>query len=101
MAALFKYLVGMAVILPAVVMVYAVVTGEMFVDNAATAQTQVTATPRWNIAPVKVEPDTRYAARRSLSPIYPATPGKDLLGTRVYVTRRVRKLQEFGERKTN
>ena len=95
MAALFKYFVGIAAILPTVVMVYAVITGEMFFDIAATAQTQVTETPRWNVAPpLKVEPDKSYAGRRSLSPIYPATPGKDLSGTRAYAARRVRKPQE-------
>lgn len=95
MAALFKYFVGIVVILPAVVMVYAGITGEVLLHIAATARAQVTETPRWNIAPVKVEPDTPYARRRLLSPIYPAIPGKDLLGTWEYATRRVRKPQEL------
>ena len=38
MAALFKYFVGIAVILPAVMILYAVNMGEMFVGFAAVAQ---------------------------------------------------------------
>ena len=94
MAALFKYFVGIAVILPAVMILYAVNMGEMFVGIAATAQAPVIETPRWNIEPVKAEPDTPYAAHGSLSPIYPATPGKELLGRPVYTARLARKLQK-------
>jgi len=92
MAALFKYFVGIAVILPAmmVVMVLSAVNmGEIFVGFGAVAQAPATETPRWNFEHVKAEPDTPYVARGSLSPIYPATPGKELLGRPVNTAIRV------------
>ena len=94
MAALFKYFVGIAVILPAVVILSAVNLGEMFVGFAAVAQAPTTETRRWNIEPIESEPDTPYVAHRSLSPIYPATPGKELLGKAVYTARLAKKLQQ-------
>jgi hypothetical protein len=94
MAALFKYFVGIAVILPAVITLSAVNMGEIFVGIAAIAQAPATETPRWNIEHVKAEPDTPYVAQGSLSPIYPATPGKELLGKPVYTARLAKKLQE-------
>src|SRR5450759_3574127 len=87
MAALFKYFVGIAVILPAVMILYAVNMGEMFVGFAVVAQAPAAETPRWNVEHVKAEPDTPYVAHGSLSPIYPATPGKELLGKPVYTAR--------------
>ena len=62
MAALFKYFVGIAVILPAVMILYAVNMGEMFVGFAAVAQAPAAETPRWNVEHVKAEPDTPYLA---------------------------------------
>ena len=95
MAALFKYFVGIAVILPAVIIFSAVNMGEMFVGIAAIAQAPAAETPRWNIEPRIAEVDTRYVAHGSLSrPIYPATPGKELLGKPVNTARPAKKLQE-------
>ena len=87
MAALFKYFVGIAVILPAVMIVMvlsAVNMGEIFVGIATIAQAPATETPRWNIERLMAEPDRRYLVHGSLSPIYPASPGKELLGKPVY-----------------
>jgi hypothetical protein len=94
MAALFKYFVGIAVILPAVIIFSAVNMGEIFVGIAAIAQAPAAETPRWNIEPRIAEVDTRYVAHGSLSPIYPATPGKELLGKPVYTTRLAKNLQK-------
>jgi len=94
MAALIKYFVAIAVIVPAVMILYAVNMGEMFVGIAAIAQAQAAETPRWHIEPQVAEVDTRYVAHGSLSPIYPATPGKELLGKPVYTTRLARILQK-------
>jgi hypothetical protein len=94
MAALLKYFVAIAVIVPAVMILYAVNMGEMFVGIAAIAQAPATETPRWNIQPVKAEMDTPYVANGSLSPIYPATPGKELLDKPAYNARLAKKLQE-------
>jgi hypothetical protein len=83
MAALFKYFVGAAVILFAVivgVVLFAVNMGEKFAGFATVARAPATETAKWNVARLKAEPSTPYVARGSLSPIYPATPGKDLLG---------------------
>jgi hypothetical protein len=90
MAALFKYFMGIAVILPAVMVLSAWSMGEIFVGIAAITQAPVTETPKWNIERSKAEPDTQYAAQGSLSPIYPATPGKELLGKPVNTAIRVR-----------
>jgi hypothetical protein len=87
MAALFKYFVGIAVILPAVMIVMvlsAVNMGEIFVGIATIAQAPATETPRRNIERLMAEPDRRYVVHGSLSPIYPASPGKELLGKPVY-----------------
>src|SRR5476649_1250178 len=94
MATLFKYFVGFAVILPAVVILCAVNIGEMFVGFAGVAQAPAKGTPSWKIERLKAEPDTPYVADGSLSPIYPATPGKELLGKPVYTARLAKKLQE-------
>jgi hypothetical protein len=94
MAALFKYFVGIAVILPAVMILYAVNMGEIFVGFAGVVQAPGTETPKWNIERQKAEPDTPYVPHGSLSPIYPATPGKELVGKSVYTARLAKKLQE-------
>lgn len=90
MAALFKYIVGVAVILPAVMMLSAWSIGGMFVGIASIKQAPVTETPKWNVERSTADPDTQYAAQGSLSPIYPATPGKELLGKPVSGAIRVR-----------
>ena len=62
MAALFKYFVGIAVILPVVMFVMvlsAVNMGEMFVGIAAITQTPATETARWNIGQLMAETDRR------------------------------------------
>ena len=46
MAALFKYFVGVAVILPAVMFISAMTISEIFVGFVAVAQAPVTETPR-------------------------------------------------------
>ena len=99
MAALFKYFVGIAVIVPAVMILYAANIGEIFVGIAAIGQAPVTATPRWNIEHPKAEPGTPYIAHGSLSPIYPATPGKELFGIPVYTARVAKKHKEPGSAK--
>ena len=80
MAALFKYFMGIAVIFPAVMLVSAMTIGEIFVGLAAIAQARFTEMPRWNVERLKADRDTPVIALGSLSPIYPATPGKELLG---------------------
>jgi hypothetical protein len=90
MAALFKYFVGIAAILAAVLILSAVSMSEIFVTLAAIGHSPAIETPRWNIEHPKAEPDTRYVAHGSLSPIYPATPGKELLSKPVYTAIRVR-----------
>ena len=94
MAALFKYFVGIAAILSAVMILSAVSMSEIVVRLTAVAHSPAIETPRWNIEHPKAESDTRYVVHGSLSPIYPATPGKGLLGKPVYTARLAKKLQE-------
>jgi hypothetical protein len=84
MAALFKYFMGVAVILPAVIVLGAMNMNEIFVRVATVARAPAAEMPRWNIKRLKAEPDTPYLAKGSLSPIYPTFPGKELLGKPVY-----------------
>ena len=86
MGALSRYLVGVAVILSAVLAVSAMTMSEIFVHISAVAQAPATAAPRWNIERLKAEPDPQYVAQGLLTPLYPATPGKELLGKPVYIT---------------
>jgi hypothetical protein len=79
MAALFKYLAGIAVFLPATTFVFAMTVSAIFGGFATIAQAPVTERPKWNIERLKAAPDTPNIALGSLSPIYPATPGKELL----------------------
>jgi hypothetical protein len=80
MATLSKYFVAVAVILAAVMVISALTFCEIFVGFAAVAQAPATERPRWTIERLKAEPYKPYNAQGSLSPIYPATPGKELLG---------------------
>jgi hypothetical protein len=73
MTGLFKYIVSVATVISAVVM------GAIFLDSAAIVDTSLTVSPKWKIERLKVDPDLPYIAQGSLSPIYPATPGKELL----------------------
>ena len=83
MAALFKYFLSVAVIVPAVIVV------AIFLGFAAVVETPATTTPAWKIERLKPEPNTPYIAQGSLSPIYPATPGKELLGKPMAMAERV------------
>jgi len=77
MAALFKYLMGVAAI------VSAVIVGAIFLGFVAVTETSAKptmTTPAWKIERLKPGTDTTFIARGSLSPIYPDTPGKELLG---------------------
>ena len=79
MAALLKYFMAIAVMFPAAMLVSAITIGEIFVDFAAIARAPSTEMPRWNIERLKAAQDSPDIALGSLSPIYPATPGKELL----------------------
>jgi len=85
MAALFKYLAAVAVIGSAVI------AGAIFLGFAAVIETPTTTTPAWKLERLRTEPDTHYIAQGSLSPIYPATPGKELLGVPAQTVVRVAK----------
>ena len=96
MAALFKYLVSVAAI------VSAVIVGAIFLGFVAVIQTPATTTPAWKIERLKPDPDTPFIAHGSLSPIYPATPGKELLGKPMTMAVRVpKKLHESVTAKRN
>jgi hypothetical protein len=94
MAALFKYFAGIAAVLSAVMVIFAMTISEIFVGYTAVAKAPVTERPIWNIERLKAEPDTTNIAQGSLSPIYPASPGKELLGKPVYTATHTKKLQE-------
>src|SRR5450759_5028170 len=90
MAALFKYLVSVAAI------VSAVIVGAIFLGFVAVIDTPATTTPAWKIERLKPDPDTPFIAHGSLSiahgslsPIYPAAPGKELLGKPMAMAERV------------
>jgi hypothetical protein len=68
MTALFKYFVGIAAILAAVMILSAVSMSEIFVRLAAVAHSPAIETPRWNIEHPKAEPDTRNIVHGSLIP---------------------------------
>ena len=59
MAALFKYFLSVAVIVPAVIVV------AIFLGFAAVVETPATTTPAWKIERLKPEPNTPYIAQRS------------------------------------
>jgi hypothetical protein len=84
MVVLFRYFAGVAVILPVVMILSAITMSEIFLGFAAVERFPTTETPRWSIGRLKAEPDTQYIPRRSLSPIYPAIAGKELLGKSTY-----------------
>jgi hypothetical protein len=84
MAALLKYFMGIAVMLPAAMLVSMITIGEIFVGFAAIARAPSIETPRWNIERLKAAQDSPDIALGSLSPIIPANPGKELLGRPVY-----------------
>jgi hypothetical protein len=99
MGALFKYLVGVAVILPLVMGVFsAVILGANFVGFTTVAHAPATTTSRLNADPIAGS-NTRYIAHGSLSPIYPATPGKELLEKPIYTAKLAKKHKELGSAK--
>ena len=85
MATLFKYLATVAVI------VSAVIVGAIFSGFAPVIESPAITTPGWKLDRLKTEPDVPYIAQGSLSPIYPATPGKELLGKPVQTVVRIAK----------
>jgi hypothetical protein len=85
MATLFKYLATVAVI------VSAVIVSAIFSGFAPVIESPAITTPGWKLDRLKTEPDVPYIARGSLSPIYPATPGKELLGKPVQTVVRIAK----------
>ena len=93
MAALFKYLATVAVI------VSATIVGAIFLGFAAVIETPTITTPAWKIERLKADPDAPFIAQGSLSPIYPATPGKELLGKPVQTIVRVAKYHEVASEK--
>lgn len=74
MRGLFIYLLSVAVIVSAVLM------AAIFLGSVPTAETFAQTTSLSKIERVKAAAGTPYVAHGSLSPIYPATPGKELLG---------------------
>jgi hypothetical protein len=94
MAALFKYLATVAVI------VSAVIVGAIFLGFAAVIETPPTTTPAWKLERLKTDPDTRYISEGSLSPIYPATPGKELSRKPVRTIARPAKQNEMASAKS-
>src|ERR1700680_4442276 len=90
MGSLFKYLLVLtALFLSAFFLSY-----EASVDRAPAA-----VTPQWKIERLRAEPDTPYIAQGSLSPYYPAAPGKELLGKPVRTVVRVAKHHEVASAK--
>jgi hypothetical protein len=83
MVALFKYFAGVAVILFVVVIFSAMITREIFVAFPTVTKVSNAKIPRWNSERLKGEV-VEYVGHGSLSPIYPATPGKELLGKPAY-----------------
>ena len=79
MAALFKYLIGVAIILPAVIVLSALTMAEIFVGISAILPATANETARWNSERLKADAQTDYVGHGSLSPIYPARPGRELL----------------------
>ena len=78
MTALFKYMVGVAVILAVVIVLSALTMGEIFLGISAVAPAAATETARWNSERLKAEAEIDYVGHGSLSPIYPARPGREL-----------------------
>jgi len=101
MIALLKYFMGVAIILPTVMVLCVITTSEIFVSIAAVPKSPATETSRWNTERLKAAPDTPYIAQGSLRPIYPATPGKELLARPVNIasTKRVNVRQALQLRK--
>ena len=80
MTALSKYLLGLAAAASVVFSAYQAFSDWMPAGSAAGAKT-----PQWKIERLARDPATPVLPAASLSPIYPATPGKELLGRAVIV----------------
>ena len=94
MYAIFKYVVGVSAVISVITL------GVIFFDSAAIVNNSAPLTPSWKIDRFKVDPDLPAVAQGTLSPIYPATPGKELLGKPVFIAGRVsQKHQQPGIRK--
>ena len=79
MAALFKYLISVAIILPAVIALSALTMAEIFVGISTILPATANETARWNSERLRADAQTDYAGHGSLIPIYPARPGRELL----------------------
>src|SRR5471032_240462 len=80
MTPLSKYLLGLAAAASMVFSGY-----QAFSDWMPAGSAAGTKTPQWKIERLARDPTTPVLLAASLSPIYPATPGKDLLGKAVIV----------------
>ena len=90
MDSLFKYLLGLA----------ALFSSAFFLGYEASVDaTSAAITPQWKIERLKAEPDAPHIAQGSLSPLYPATPGKELLEKPVWTVARVSKHREVASAK--
>jgi hypothetical protein len=83
MTPLSKYLLGLAAVATVLFSGYQAFSYWMPETTAAGTET-----PRWKIERLAPDPATPVLSAASLSPIYPATPGKELLGKAVIVTAR-------------
>lgn len=79
MGALYKYLTGVAIILPAVIAFSALTMAEIFGGISAILPATANETARWNSERLRADALTDYVGHGSLSPIYPARPGRELL----------------------
>lgn len=83
MTSLSKYLLGLAAAASVIFSGYQAFSYWMPAGTAASA-----ATPQWKVERLARDPATPVLPAASLSPIYPATPGKELLGKAVIVAAR-------------
>jgi hypothetical protein len=83
MTALIKYLMGVGAVL-LVVAISVATLGKVFLDFSTFAQVPAQELPRWTSERLNGGAEAQYAGRGSLSPIYPAAPGKELLGQPIY-----------------
>jgi len=93
MSPLSKYLLGLAAVASVFFSAYQAFSVWMPAERAAGAQT-----PQWKIERLAHDPATPGLPAASLSPVYPATPGKELLGKAVIVAVHAQKIhQETGK----
>jgi hypothetical protein len=75
-----KYILGLATLISVSFLSYDVLNHEILSYEAIVDTSPAVTAPRWNIARLSADLG-KPEARRPLSPIYPATPGKELLRT--------------------